>query len=174
MSNYFIFKLLLLYQFKHFLCDFPLQTEWMLGKFKPGWDFVLPLTVHAGIHMLATMAIVSYCGFSMHSAFLCGLFDFFIHFTMDRIKASPNYLGRFKPLNAHEYDKIKESIYYRETKKALYVNRKRWHRIDQLIKADKDRLRGNKYFWWSIGFDQMVHHLTHYAVIYFMAVLKIA
>ena len=24
----------------------------------------------------------------------------------------------------------------------------------------------NKYFWWSLGGDQMWHHLTHYLIIY--------
>ena len=31
-----IFILLILFQIKHFLCDFPLQGKYMLGKFKGG------------------------------------------------------------------------------------------------------------------------------------------
>lgn len=28
------------------------------------------------------------------------------------------------------------------------------------------KLQSNKFFWWSLGLDQMVHHLTHYIIIY--------
>ena len=92
----------------------------MLGKFKGGWDWLLPLTAHAAVHGGLTLGIVLL--FAPRLAWLA-LFDFGIHFTMDRIKASPNLLGRFKDM----YDKK---------------------------------------FWWCLGADQMVHHLTHYTIIY--------
>lgn len=118
-----VFILLILFQVKHFLCDYPLQTPYMLGKFKSGWDFLNPLVFHCEIHSLFTLAIAYY--FTRDIGFSCGMsiFDFVIHFFMDRIKAGPKYLGRFKDM----YDKK---------------------------------------FWWSLGLDQMVHHLTHYAIIY--------
>lgn len=27
------------------------------------------------------------------------------------------------------------------------------------------RIKSNTYFWWALGLDQMVHHLTHYVFI---------
>jgi hypothetical protein len=119
-----IFVLLVVYQLKHFLADYPLQGTYMLGKFKlHGW--VRPLAAHAGVHGLLTLAIaLLFIGKkSFFVPVALAVFDFTIHFTMDRIKASPNMLGRFKDF----YDKR---------------------------------------FWWSLGFDQMVHHLTHYTIIY--------
>jgi len=118
-----IFILLIVYQIKHFLCDFPLQTAYMLGKMnKDHW--VLPLASHAGVHALFTLLIVAIVNINL---WWLSVVDFIIHFTMDRIKASPNLLNRFK--------------------------------LD------------DKRFWWALGFDQMVHHLTHYFII-FMLVLN--
>jgi hypothetical protein len=51
-----IFLLLLLFQFKHFIADYPLQGEYMLGKFKDkGW--MLPLFAHVGVHGAFTFII---------------------------------------------------------------------------------------------------------------------
>lgn len=114
-----IFSLLLLFQVKHFLADFPFQTKYMLGKFKDkGW--FLPLAAHGGVHALFTLAIaLPFVGFGL-GLFLAAL-DFVIHITMDRLKASPNMWGRYKP--------------------------------DQTQ------------FWNALGFDQFIHHLTHYLII---------
>jgi len=95
-----LFILLGLFQVKHFLSDYPLQTQWMLGKSKAkGW--VLPLLAHAGVHAAFTAAIVTYATWDVKGGLifqiLAPIFDFVVHFTMDRIKASPNMLGRFKP-----------------------------------------------------------------------------
>ena len=115
-----IFVLLIIYQIKHFLCDYLWQGPYMLGKFKDrGW--VLPLLAHSSVHALATFLIVFVFTQALLLSIGLALFDLVIHFTMDRIKASPDLLGRYG---------IKE-----------------------------------KQFWWSLGLDQMVHHLTHYAII---------
>lgn len=124
-----LFVLLVVFQLKHFLADYPLQGKYMLGKFKPGWEFLGPLAAHAGVHALLTWCIASVVigrgEWAGGLAEKLALMDFVVHFTMDRIKAGPKYLGRFK-----------------------------------------DMMR--PYFWWCLGFDQMVHHLTHYAIIYFL------
>lgn len=89
------FFLLFLYQAKHFVCDFVLQTQYMLGKFKEsGW--VLPLLAHSGVHSLATFVIaIVFVGPLF--ALLLAVFDLVVHFTMDRIKASPNLGGKYNP-----------------------------------------------------------------------------
>lgn len=116
-----LFVILALFQLKHFIADYPLQGTYMLGKFKGGWEWVKPLLAHVAVHAVFTTTIVS---FFRPSLWWLGLLDAFIHFTMDRIKASPNLLGRFKP--------------------------------------------DNKYFWWALGFDQMVHHLTDLLVVFLL------
>ncbi|MBI2121927.1 MAG: DUF3307 domain-containing protein [Candidatus Sungbacteria bacterium] len=131
-----VFLLLAIYQIKHFLADFPLQTEYMLGKFKDGWGFLPPLLAHAGVHAVFTIIIVAYFSGSLYLAFALGVFDFVIHFFMDRIKAGGKYLGRYKALTAKEY-----------------------------ILATPKQKQHNKFFWWSLGLDQMVHHFTHYTII---------
>lgn len=92
----------------------------MLKKFRPGWDFLLPLTAHCLVHATFTFAIVWFYNKSLlHLA----LIDFCVHFIMDRIKAGPRYLGRWS----------------------------------DMTKAP---------FWITFGIDQMVHHLTHYYIIW--------
>ena len=52
--------------------------------------------------------------------------DFGIHFTMDRLKAGPRYLGRFHDVRSKAY-------------------------------------------WVSFGIDQMIHHLTHLYIAWYLA-----
>jgi len=118
-----IFALLLAFQVKHFLADHPLQTPYMLGKFKPGWEFAGPLAAHCAVHALMTFAIAFASSRSVGLAALLAAVDFVAHWNMDRIKAGPRYLGRFKDMKAPA-------------------------------------------FWWCLGADQAVHHLTHYAIIF--------
>lgn len=131
-----IFLLLVFFQVKHFLADFPLQGAYMLKKFSPGWDFVFPLLAHVGVHGGFTFVIVSIVTNPLMGLKMA-LFDATTHFIMDRIKASPNYLGKFKALTAKEY-----------------------------MSATSKAKVGNTLFWWSLGLDQMVHHLTHYYIIW--------
>lgn len=116
-----IFALLAIYQLKHFLADYVFQTEYMLNKGKRGWAWVAPLFCHVSVHALFTSVIVSFVNPSL---WWLAWVDFAVHFTMDRIKASPNFMGRWQP--------------------------------------------SNKLFWWALGFDQMIHHLTHYFIIWML------
>lgn len=115
-----IFFLFVIFQIKHFLADYPLQTDYMLRKFdRDGW--ALPLLSHAAIHGGFTLIITS--AFVAPSiAIALTLFDVAVHFTMDRIKASPYIFGKYNP--------------------------------------------NEKSYWIVLGLDQMVHHLTHYAIIF--------
>lgn len=153
-----LFALLVVYQIKHFICDYPLQGAYMLGKFKKAPYFILPLLAHVTVHGLATFLIALACN-SKHAVAL-SLFDMVVHFIMDRIKASPELLGQFKALSGNEYMKLvlpKQNPDDMEPKvRARFEARK-----NQLIK-------NNTYFWWSLGLDQMVHHLTHYVIIWFL------
>lgn len=90
-----LFLLLTVYQVKHFLCDYPLQRPFMLRKGATGWAWVAPLISHAGVHAFFTFWI-AFC-FKQHLALYLALFDFVVHFMVDRIKASPSILGRFTP-----------------------------------------------------------------------------
>lgn len=114
------FVLLVVFQLKHFLADFPLQGKYMLGKFKGGWDWVVPLAAHCSVHSFFTCLIL-WTFNRLDALWYLSYVDFAVHFAQDRIKASPNLLGRWKP--------------------------------------------DNKYFWWALGQDQAVHHLTHYFII---------
>ena len=78
-----IFILLILFQIKHFVCDYPLQGRYMLGKFKEeGWE--LPLAAHAGVHFLGTFLIGFFFGFWI--AVGVALLDAAIHFVVDKVK----------------------------------------------------------------------------------------
>ena len=132
--------LLVTYQIKHFLADYPLQGKFMLGKFAKFPDFILPLLAHAGVHAAFTFAI-AICLKPAKVAIVLALLDAAIHFTVDRIKASPDLLGRFKPLTKETY-------------------------IAAVQANDQAAIKGNTFFWWALGWDQMMHHLTHYLIIW--------
>jgi uncharacterized membrane protein len=124
-----VMLLLVLFQLKHFICDYPLQGTYMLGKFKEeGWQ--IPLFCHAAVHYLGTFTVIMLYDWltftdlsdTAPGAMLLALVDLVVHFGVDRLKASPKLLGRWPTTS--------------------------------------------RYFWWALGFDQMLHHLTHYAIIW--------
>jgi Protein of unknown function (DUF3307) len=117
-----IFILLIVFQIKHFVADFPLQREYMLKKTVASWGFVAPLSLHCLVHAVFTLLIVMTI---RPSLWWLSIVDFVVHFVMDRIKSGPNYLGRFN---------------------------------------DRDKPG----FWNALGFDQMVHHLTGFAMIWLL------
>lgn len=148
-----LFALLVVYQLKHWLADYPLQNEYMLGKFKPGWDFVGPLSMHVAVHGGLTFFIIVAFTHMLGLALTLAAFDAVVHFVMDRIKAGPKYMGRWKPLTGPQWMECKRQ-----------VAQGFWGRENE---DPRVKLRGNVLFWWALGVDQMVHHLTHYACIFF-------
>lgn len=160
-----IWILLIVMQFKHFIADYLLQGKYMLGKFKDkGWG--LPLAAHCGVHFLFTF-IISFITFYPEYRYikgesqlsslilfgiLLGLLDFGIHFVMDRIKASPQMLGRYQALSKNEM--ITEIL-------PVINNTEHPQRGEAT-----QRVKSNVLFWWSLGLDQMVHHLTDILIIY--------
>lgn len=90
-----IFVILASFQMKHLICDYQLQTKYMLGKFnETGW--ALPLAAHSAVHAGFTVFLVFVITQIFWLAVVMAVFDFVVHFTMDRIKASPKLLGRYK------------------------------------------------------------------------------
>ena len=164
-----VFVLLVIYQVKHFLADYPLQGPYMLGKFKPGWDFLGPLLAHVGVHGAMTLVI---CLCFKPYLWWLALVDMAIHFTMDRLKASPKYLGRFKALSGKEFMNLIEAIKWRQ--QVIAENSSTSEGVEHCkieLQTFFKQIKDNTYFWWSLGLDQMVHHLTHYGVIYLLLVL---
>jgi hypothetical protein len=104
-----ILLLLFMFQLKHYTCDYLFVNEFMLNKgLKDSWiidmlrgkeksssDWILPLFSHCFIHMLPTI-VISYCVIkNIEVSCYLGLFDFVTHFIIDRLKASPNYGGKY-------------------------------------------------------------------------------
>lgn len=128
-----ILVFLIMFQIKHFLVDFIIQISDPdhIKKFaKEEW--FLPLFKHSFHHGLGTAAIVtlylSYCNVCPFSlkfyTIVLGsfLFDTIVHFCIDRLKASPNFGGKY-----------------------AYPS---------------------KNYFMASGLDQMLHHLTHYSIIF--------
>lgn len=164
----FVFILMIVFKFKHFIADYPLQGTFMLGKFLPGWDFVLPLTAHCAVHAAFTFTIAMFV--NPHLAVTCAALDFVIHFVMDRIKASPNMLGKYKNFSANEYGFIKmgfepakmDHIQFQNSSCAKFscntINKERV----------KTLMLHNRLFWIFIGVDQLVHGLTDILIMYIL------
>lgn len=64
----------------------------MLRKYRAGWEFLLPLTLHCFVHAVLTFVI---CMIYAPTVAWLAAVDFVLHFVMDRIKSGPRYLGRF-------------------------------------------------------------------------------
>ncbi len=131
------FVLLVIYQLKHFFADFPLQSAYMHGKGNAGWDFVPPLLAHVLLHAALTLTIVYCTTFELGFSLILATLDLVVHFAMDRIKAGPKYLGKYQYLANNQFEA-----------------------------ATQAELKSDKKFWVALGFDQMVHHLTHFVIIY--------
>jgi hypothetical protein len=136
-----VFTLLFIFQVKHVLADYFLQGRYMLGKFKPFPDYILPLMAHVAVHAGFTFLIGLAFGCHWLDASRLAIIDLTVHFIMDRIKASPKLLGRYKALSKPEY-------------------------LLSMFNNDSKAMKSNTYFWWALGFDQFIHHLTHYYIIW--------
>ena len=99
--------LLVLFQLKHFLADYPLQFQWMLKKgsnLRSEW--IPALLAHSYFHGAGTYSIF-FIAYLLHlpgmekitalMAMGAALFDFCVHFIVDRIKASKQLGGRWSP-----------------------------------------------------------------------------
>ena len=157
--------LLLVYQIKHFLADFPLQTPYMLQKFKAsGW--VKPLAAHCAVHGFFTALICSFVNPALMVPL--ALLDMAIHFVMDRIKASPKMLGRYESLSKDQFKGLLESRALAASGVDYVICPDLVGESKRLVAEIDKKFKGNKYFWWSLGLDQMVHHITHYLIIFIL------
>lgn len=86
--------LLLTLQLKHFICDYPLQGQYMLGK-AGVTNWVKPLATHSLVHAAGTFIV--FVWINPNLALLLAFVDFVLHFIVDRLKASPNLGGRWNP-----------------------------------------------------------------------------
>ncbi len=145
--------LLIVFQEKHWIADYPLQGQYMLGKFKEYPHFILPLLAHGFVHGLFTFAIASFVQ-PWKYAMVLGAMDMLIHSTVDFIKANPSLGGRFEALSKREMKSI-----------LSYVPSLGADKVEELFGA---QLKSNRYFWWTLGLDQKAHHLTHYLLIWLM------
>jgi hypothetical protein len=109
-----IFTLLILFQIKHFICDFPLQNRYMLGKFKDYPDYIMPLLSHSAVQGFGTLLIIA-----LHAPIFwpLAILDLVTHFFIDRIKADRKLLGRWKPdqsmfWNALGIDQLLHNLIY--------------------------------------------------------------
>lgn len=95
-STILIFVLLFLFEVKHFICDYPLQNNYIVFGKGLRDDWILPLVLHSAIHGLGTLFILSMY-FDLKLSVVLAVIDSASHFIIDRIKAHPDLLGRYKP-----------------------------------------------------------------------------
>lgn len=163
-----VLTLLLVFQVKHLLADYFLQGGPMLKKFDKEPKVWIPaLAMHCAVHMVMTLVITAIVTHSILMSLGIAALDFVLHFCMDRVKASPFMLGRWKPLFGTAFK--------------MYVNMAQCRNLDgskitghteeqaEAIRNEGKRaLRENTFFWWALGIDQSFHHVTHYVIILLM------
>lgn len=80
---------------KHYICDFPLQTPYMLRKGKSGTEWIVPLLSHALMHASFTAVILLIW---KPQFVVLAVLDLSLHFVIDRIKATYKLPeGQWKP-----------------------------------------------------------------------------
>lgn len=94
MNDVYTFAVLMsVFLMKHWVADFVLQTPYMLQKGDAhGWVF--PLMAHVGVHLIGSAPIILIVHWKYGWLLLM---EGVIHFTVDRIKASPFMWGRYVP-----------------------------------------------------------------------------
>ena len=152
-----IFVLLVVYQAKHFIADY-LTGHYQLSRFNDGFGSFIPLLSHALTHSALTFIIALFL-VPAEVAFVLAVGDGLVCFGMDSLKAGSR-LGRYKALSAEEY---------RAAMKAL--DHKNYPDLAFGVPAAQKKLREDKHFWWVKGFDGLVHHLTHYGIIYILVMV---
>jgi hypothetical protein len=166
----FAMVLVLVFQLKHFIADYLLQgwpwANYMLGKFRPtGWQ--KPLAAHCAVHAAFTFTILSVIATPTLLTCCLALFDGCVHFVMDRVKASPELFGRWKPASKEEYVAAYAAA-VREVPATLSD--------EEATRVLKAKHRGivkmwdNQLYFWTLGFDQLVHHCTDLFVIWAVVV----
>jgi Protein of unknown function (DUF3307) len=115
MNNINILILIAALQFKHFICDGPLQTRTMVEA-KSHYGQIHGLT-HAGLHGISSLVVLSFFEFPLFTVCALAALDAIVHYHIDYMKENVVKLFRWSP---------------------------------------KD-----KYFWWSISADQMLHQFTY-------------
>lgn len=108
--------LLALLLVKHFLADFPLQSQSMVagkGQRHDWWDHLI---AHCCVHWILTCAIL-WCFVDIVMAAQFATIDGATHFIIDRLKAHPDLGGRWKPAdkafwNALGLDQLAHGLIY--------------------------------------------------------------
>ncbi len=87
MDTNLLILVLVLFQLKHFVADFPLlQTAYMaMGKGKPGLSFILPLASHCLVHTFLSLLII--VPLRPEVAWIA-IVEFIAHFLIDRMKST--------------------------------------------------------------------------------------
>ena len=80
-----LFNLLVIYQLKHFICDYMMQDTYMLGKFnRVGW--FKPLAAHSLVHAIGTFMICIVCTEAIWFSLILAGIDCVIHGVIDKLK----------------------------------------------------------------------------------------
>ncbi len=74
----------ILFLAKHVIADFLVQSNWMAEGKSRETQWVLPLSVHSGIHAFGTLAI---CLALTPALSWLAIVDFIVHFMLDRAKS---------------------------------------------------------------------------------------
>lgn len=116
-----MFEALFLLFVKHFICDFPLQSNPWLYRNKGTYLHPGGL-VHAGVHGIGTLLVLA--PFIGSASMIYALIDMIVHYHIDWAKMNINQHYDLQPHTSER-------------------------------------------FWILLGFDQLLHHMTYFMIIYF-------
>lgn len=133
-----LFLMLLAFEFKQFLCDYPIHPTFILKSFQT--DNNRAFLFHAGIHALLTLAIcLIFTTAEFPLALMLAGLDFFMDFALAIFRSRTGFIARFKPLD-----------------------------LDEFMEASRHQKVQHRLYWLFYGLDRMIHHVTYFAIIYIL------
>jgi hypothetical protein len=133
-----IFVLLLAFEVKQLLCDYPILPDFLLKRFHS--NGIKAFILYSAFHGFITFTICLLLTNAEYPlALLMSLLDFAAGFALAMFRSHSSMIARFKPLD-----------------------------LDEFMSASRKAKRQHRMYWTFFGLDQAIHHMTHFSIIYIL------
>jgi hypothetical protein len=145
-----VYIVIALFALKHFLASYPLQCSYTVkGLGSSGWfkPMLARCSIQSACTALLALGYWMKTGAGINVTLLVAVMglDFVSHFLIDRMKVSPEFLGRYQVASPQELAQM--AVDYQSKDIAV-------------VKAAQAESDSNKYFWWCDGLCHLLYGLV--------------
>jgi hypothetical protein len=131
-----IFLILLMFEFKKLLCDYPIHPTFILKKFQS--ENYKAFAFHSFVHSFFTFLIISIMtDADMGLSLTLSFFEYIVHFALSLWKSRSQLMARFRPLD-----------------------------LDEFLVADKKSKFHHRMYWGIFAVDRMIHQGLYLLILY--------